>query len=204
MVWLVLILILSFLGEIIDAYFSHLYLKKMLAYLLILIISLDSLVILNLRPALWSALIVYVSIFRVFNLYRLIDGRKQPDYLRSSFIRSSLMLSGFQLVILGLTYIGGVLKISFGSKWTILILAELAMVLIIASSLRRSLIKSRPKVAEEYMGGSKLPSLSVAIPARNETQDLEDCLRSLIASDYPKLEILVLDDSSQEKRTPEI
>jgi glycosyltransferase involved in cell wall biosynthesis len=49
-----------------------------------------------------------------------------------------------------------------------------------------------------------LPTLSVAIPARNETNDLEACLHSLISSNYPKLEILVLDDCSQNKRTPEI
>jgi hypothetical protein len=53
-------------------------------------------------------------------------------------------------------------------------------------------------------GSQSLPALTVAIPARNETDDLEACLRSLIVSDYPKLEILVLDDCSQNRRTPEI
>jgi glycosyltransferase involved in cell wall biosynthesis len=43
----------------------------------------------------------------------------------------------------------------------------------------------------------------VAIPARNETDALEACLRSVVASTYPKLEVLVLDDCSQDK-TPEI
>jgi glycosyltransferase involved in cell wall biosynthesis len=44
----------------------------------------------------------------------------------------------------------------------------------------------------------------VLIPARNETEDLETCLQTVIGSDYPKLEILVLDDCSQNRRTPEI
>ncbi len=44
-----------------------------------------------------------------------------------------------------------------------------------------------------------LPTVSLCIPARNETKSLDRCLRSVLASDYPKLEILVLDDCSQDK-----
>lgn len=43
------------------------------------------------------------------------------------------------------------------------------------------------------------PTVSLCIPARNETHALADCLSSAIASDYPKLEIIVLDDCSQDK-----
>lgn len=43
------------------------------------------------------------------------------------------------------------------------------------------------------------PTVSLCIPARNETNVLADCLTAAIASDYPKLEILVLDDCSQDK-----
>lgn len=43
------------------------------------------------------------------------------------------------------------------------------------------------------------PTISLCIPARNETHALEDCLISAISSDYPKLEIIVLDDCSQDK-----
>lgn len=41
-----------------------------------------------------------------------------------------------------------------------------------------------------------LPSVSVCIPARNETHAMTQCLENVIASRYPKLEIIVLDDSS--------
>ncbi len=41
-----------------------------------------------------------------------------------------------------------------------------------------------------------LPSVSVCIPARNEMHAMTQCLERVIASDYPKLEIIVLDDSS--------
>lgn len=41
-----------------------------------------------------------------------------------------------------------------------------------------------------------LPSVSVCIPARNETAVMSQCLERVIASTYPKLEIIVLDDGS--------
>ena len=45
---------------------------------------------------------------------------------------------------------------------------------------------------------SSLPLLSVLIPARNEEKRIGPCLESLLASDYPHLEILVLDDHSSD------
>jgi glycosyltransferase involved in cell wall biosynthesis len=45
---------------------------------------------------------------------------------------------------------------------------------------------------------TKKPSVSVCIPARNETHAMAQCLERVLASDYEKLEILVLDDSSDD------
>lgn len=42
----------------------------------------------------------------------------------------------------------------------------------------------------------KVPSVTVCIPARNETNQMTTCLEALLRSDYPKLEIVVLDDNS--------
>jgi len=42
-------------------------------------------------------------------------------------------------------------------------------------------------------------SLSVLIPARNEENNIEKCLRSLIADDNPNFEFLVLDDNSKDQ-----
>lgn len=41
-----------------------------------------------------------------------------------------------------------------------------------------------------------VPSVTVCIPARNEMHALTECLQKVIASDYEKLEIIVLDDAS--------
>ena len=40
------------------------------------------------------------------------------------------------------------------------------------------------------------PFLSILVPARNEEQCIESCIRSLVAQDYEPLEVLVLDDQS--------
>lgn len=44
-----------------------------------------------------------------------------------------------------------------------------------------------------------MPSISVCIPARNESHAMTDALHRVIASTYPKLEIIVLDDLSADK-----
>ncbi len=42
------------------------------------------------------------------------------------------------------------------------------------------------------------PLVSVLVPARNEKLNIERCVRSLLAQDWPNLEILVLDDRSED------
>lgn len=43
---------------------------------------------------------------------------------------------------------------------------------------------------------ASLPQLSVVIPARNEERRLRDCLDSLLANEYPDLQIICVDDRS--------
>lgn len=47
------------------------------------------------------------------------------------------------------------------------------------------------------------PLVSVLIPARNEEENIQRCLTSVLAQDYPNFEVLVLDDNSKD-RTAEI
>jgi len=44
-----------------------------------------------------------------------------------------------------------------------------------------------------------LPFVSVLIPARNEEINIEKCVSSLLKSDYPNLEIIVIDDNSTDE-----
>jgi chlorobactene glucosyltransferase len=57
----------------------------------------------------------------------------------------------------------------------------------------------RYRVSSDKLPMGSLPTISVCIPARNEDHALDDCLSAVLASDYPKLEVLVLDDCSQDK-----
>ena len=47
------------------------------------------------------------------------------------------------------------------------------------------------------------PRVSVILPARDEEDNIRECLESLLEQDYPDLEVIVVDDRSED-RTPEI
>ncbi|HEX8392060.1 MAG TPA: glycosyltransferase [Longimicrobium sp.] len=46
--------------------------------------------------------------------------------------------------------------------------------------------------------GADAPLVSVIVPARNEAHNVAECIRALRASTYPRLEILVIDDGSDD------
>ncbi len=70
---------------------------------------------------------------------------------------------------------------------TWLFLAQLALILWNQRALGRPLAR---------LWEDDAPLVSVLVPARNEEDAIGRCLRSLLAQDYPNLEILVLDDGS--------
>lgn len=53
----------------------------------------------------------------------------------------------------------------------------------------------RPRL-DDYAPTSEGPPLSVVIPARNESRNIEACVRSVLASAYRPLEVIVVDDQS--------
>jgi chlorobactene glucosyltransferase len=60
----------------------------------------------------------------------------------------------------------------------------------------------RKQKAAPDLQPEKLPRVSVLVPTRNEEHNIAACIRSLLAQDYPDLEVIVVDDS--EDRTPDI
>lgn len=52
------------------------------------------------------------------------------------------------------------------------------------------------RVYNDYLNIAALPTVSVCIPARNEGRAIGACLDRVLASDYPKMEVIVLDDDS--------
>lgn len=149
---------------------------------------------------LWAAVLFG---YRAFNMIRLAKGRMRPEYLHSVTFRTSIWLTALQVVATALGFL------LYGhAPWRALLVAALLVQMVFAAVLLATtwgharLMREAAEI--ELVSSSKLPSVTVAIPARNETSDLYECIQSLLASQYEKLEIIVLDDCSQTRRTPEI
>ena len=152
----------------------------------------------------WTVIVAIISLYRCFNLLRVTAGRIQADYLFHASRQTSLWLIGGQAAVVAAAALSRHYGFAPGLWWVVAAGASLGCALIISISTLRHLKTIRPPKPAKHFADVELPSLTVAIPARNETTDLEECLRSLAASTYPKLEVIVLDDCSQNKRTPEI
>jgi glycosyltransferase involved in cell wall biosynthesis len=204
MLWLLFSLLITVLLELIIIQIKNDNIRRTIAAIPIIYVGLISIFILYAEFQVWTIVLAYFSVFRIINFSRVVHGQKQKDFLKNSTKRSSLVLVAFQILVILCASLLNLITTSYHLKWGILIAFEVAAVMVVALSLRNGLKKARPKITNKFIEDSALPSITVAIPARNETVSLEKCLENLIASDYPKLEILVLDDCSQEKRTPEI
>ena len=77
-----------------------------------------------------------------------------------------------------------------------LICSTLLTLLVVLFSFRLWRALKKFTISKTYTPKEPLPSVSVCIPARNETHALAACLERVLASDYEKLEIIVFDDSS--------
>ena len=150
----------------------------------------------------FSLLFILVAAYRAVNLARYIKQRRQADHLYGAAKRTSHWLLAAQLVTLLLATHATPTTLRLGLLF--LVVSMVIGCLIVAAAAERCLRKTRPGPLPDNFASDDLPTLSVLIPARNETADLSNCLASLIQSTYPKLEIIVLDDCSQNQRTPEI
>jgi chlorobactene glucosyltransferase len=59
-----------------------------------------------------------------------------------------------------------------------------------------------PRLGQSPSPG-RWPFVSILVPARNEAENIEACVRSLLCQDYPSFEVIVLDDQSTDE-TPRI
>jgi hypothetical protein len=161
-----------------------------------------TLVVLN--PAVWTVMLLFFAGYRCLNMLRVIKGRMHSDYLFHATRRTSYILIFLQIVIVACAGLSQFVGAS-GFFWQYVVsFVQLILLTSSAFHVHRQIRKTSPPVLDGSIHTQDLPSLSVLIPARNETDDLKTCLESLIASTYRKLEIIVLDDCSQNRRTPEI
>ncbi len=91
--------------------------------------------------------------------------------------------------------------VNIGGWITLAVVASLTMQLIINCMTIRRLDRWRP-APRSGMGARRVsawPRVAVLIPARDEAENIERCLVSLLAQDYPNLMIAVLDDQSSDE-----
>lgn len=76
-------------------------------------------------------------------------------------------------------------------------LAVLAFACLLAANAAVNLVVfGRPRAA--LLSDRELPFISALVPARNEEAHIEACVRSLLAQNYPRFEVVVLDDNSED------
>lgn len=143
----------------------------------------------------FATILAILCTFRGFSLLRLIEGRTSPERLHTVGRQTFWWLSfGILLCVLAVLFA----SIPYSLLATIIAIGSIMLGAFFAIGTALNLHSSRPNTGSP-LADKELPTVTIAIPARNETDSLADCLEAALASDYPKLEILVLDDCSQDK-----
>lgn len=144
--------------------------------------------------SLYGLLLVATAGYVVVNAARVVKERLNPERIQIATKKSFgtlWVLLGAALVLIYIQPEGSGFLVAY-----LIVSLVVASVLLVTTVDRLFATKTaKPKP----MSDEQLPTLSIAIAARNETATLHSCLEAVIASDYPKLEILVLDDCSQDK-----
>lgn len=151
-------------------------------------------------PNVFTAIIFSLGLYRLINLLRVVDNRQQNNRLAASYRRAFAALAMVQILLFlaQAVFERSVEHVSYSEVWVILTAAQLLAALTILLITLRNIAETRFRPALRFYSDSQLPTVSVAIPARNETVNLTDCIDAVLANDYPKLEVLVLDDCSQD------
>ena len=169
-----------------------------------LVILADILLAISYFNHLWFLTIEVISVYELFSIYRSVFSKLQTDHLQRSSLFTTLRLLILALILFAIEVVFNNSAYLTHHGWGIFAIGQLIVaIVLLKSTIRHNLITKKIKLTTELVG-SKVPTLTVAIPARNETESLNECLTSLIETNYPKLEILVLDDQSNVRRTPEI
>lgn len=67
--------------------------------------------------------------------------------------------------------------------------------------LHHRITRPRPVIAPPLLSTNALPPISIIIPTRNGTELLRTCLQGLSRTDYPDMEVIIVDNDSSEEST---
>lgn len=125
--------------------------------------------------------------------------------VRLDFCLSATKFSQFKSLLTAdcqyIVYMSSVKTSSPRSWYNMLMIYVLAMmsfiVLALSTRINKKMTEYKRRVLFSQSSLLKdLPSVSVCIPARNEHHAMTSCLERVLASNYPKLEVIVIDDES--------
>lgn len=146
--------------------------------------------------SLWSKVVLAVVHLGLLMLpFRLFMGRLEPVFLLGSTSVNALVGYSFIIVVLALEQ-------WYPRDWLEVtgVIALIGIICVGLMFLGQLLWNMRHyRLPKARMALNATPTVSICIPARNEDHALTDCLETVLASDYPKIEVLVLDDCSQDK-----
>lgn len=136
------------------------------------------------------ALILFIT----FNFMRY--GTDRTNYKVTSgsiWINAALLLLGLAFVFALEIQLTQSLNFSLlvDSVMGISFVASITAIINVIRTVAKSRLYKTPKLSR-----AQQPTITVAIAARNEDKALADCINAVLGSDYPKLEVLVLDDCS--------
>jgi len=147
-------------------------------------------------------IIVILQLVLLLLAGRLLFGRLDKAFVYPSTRSNAYVVSAMILIICA----GWWLAVSFPGilggyewRWLVLFAAVFVMQLVFFRQLLWSFKHYHLTALSTKRSLKELPTVSVCVPARNEDHALEDCLTTALATTYPKLEVLVLDDCSQDK-----
>lgn len=142
-------------------------------------------------------LIILLQAYRVFSLLRIERELINVSALRFRVRRSEIWLCITLSLLIFIQLVAG--SYLYLSVWAnLMVVLELVFSAIFLLHIRNSLKSTKIDLPPKFIADKDLPSITIAVPARNETTDLTDCLQSILANNYPKMEVLVLDDCSQD------
>lgn len=124
--------------------------------------------------------------------------RLEPNFLSHSTLVNVAVDT--MIMVVGIIGLYWAIDHHFGRELLLAgLVADVAVALVFAWQVIWNIRHYNLKPAAKTPALKELPTLSLCIPARNEDHALNDCLQAALASDYPKLEVIVLDDCSQDK-----
>lgn len=157
-------------------------------------------------PGIGSVCLAVVTVYSVVNMLRIIVGRANHHYLFRTATDAAIWLGVAQVVLAYYILMTASHAWPFdGWQAHLYFVAGLQLIVAVANGVStfRNLRKTALPPELPDISDSNLPTVTVAVPVRNEAGQLEACLTSVLASNYPKLEILAFDDNSHDS-TPDI